>query len=57
MTAQEIVENGLFESAVMLMDDEIREEIHEGFAPCTELVFLEEYMKVHEQKYGVPFVV
>ena len=57
MTAQEIVENGLFESAVMLMDDEIREEIHEGFAHCTELVFLEEYMKVHEQKYGVPFVV
>lgn len=57
MTAQEIVEEGLFESAVMLMDDEIREAVHGGFAPCTEQKFLEEYMQAHEQKYGVPFVV
>jgi len=57
MTAQEIIDNGLFDAAVMLMDDEIREEIHNDLAPCTDLEFLEEYMKRHEEKYGIPFTV
>ena len=45
MTAKEIIENGYYEAAVALMDDEI------------DLEFLEEYMKRYEEKYGIAFVV
>ncbi len=55
MTAQEIIDNGCYDAAVALMDDEIREAIHADLAPCTEIEFLTEYMKRHEEKYGVPF--
>ena len=57
MTAQEIIEKGYYDSAVALMDDEIREAVHEDLAPCTDLEFLEEYMKRHEEKYGIAFVI
>lgn len=57
MTAKEIVEKGCFDAAVILMDDEIRESIHADLAPCTEEEFLEEYMRRHEERYGIPFVV
>ena len=57
MTAQEIIDNGLIAAAVQLMDDEIREAIHADLAPCTDLEFLEEYMKRHEEKYGIAFIV
>lgn len=57
MTAQEIIESGNYEAAVALMDQEIREAVHADIAPCTELEFLTEYMKRHEEKYGVPFVI
>ena len=55
MTAKWIIENGYYEAAVNLMDDEIREELHNEMAPCTDLEFLEEYMKRHEEKYGEEF--
>lgn len=45
----------VWESIVNLMDDEIRESVHADFAPCTESVFLEEYMKRHFEKYGEKF--
>lgn len=57
MTALEIIEQGNFEAAVMLMDEEIREELHNEIAPCSEIRFLEEYMKRHEAKYGLPFII
>lgn len=57
MTAKEIIENGLYDAAVNLMDDEIREEIHAELAPCTEEEFLEEYMKRHEEKYNEQFTI
>lgn len=57
MTAIEIIKNNLFEAAVQLMDDEIREELHEELAPCSDEDFLTAYMERHEQKYGVPFVI
>ncbi len=57
MTAKEIIENGLYDAAVNLMDDEIREEIHAEMAPCTEEEFLEEYMKRHEEKYNEQFTI
>lgn len=57
MTAKEIIENGLYDAAVNLMDDEIREAIHAELAPCTEEEFLEEYMKRHEEKYNEQFTI
>ena len=41
-----------FEVAVMYMDDEIREEIHNELAPCTDQEFFDEYAKRHEEKFG-----
>ena len=55
MTAKEIIESGGYEAAVTLMDDEIREAVHADLAPCTDLEFLEEYIRRHEAKYGEPF--
>ena len=57
MTAQEIIDAGLYAAAVELMDDEIREAVHADLAPCTDLDFLAEYMKRHEEKYGEAFAV
>lgn len=57
MSAKEIVDLGFFDSAVMLMDEDIREAVHDDLAPCTNLEFMEEYMVRHEEKYGVAFVV
>ena len=44
-----------FETLVELMDNEIREKIHNEIAPCTEQVFIERYMKEHKKKYGEKF--
>ena len=41
-----------FESAVMHMDDDIREELHREMAPCTEQEFFTAYEKAHVEKYG-----
>ena len=57
MTANEIISNGLFDAAVALMDDEIREELHNKLAPCTEEEFLEAYIEAHFQKYGEEFTI
>lgn len=45
-----------FDVAVMMMDDEIREEVHADLAPCTDQEFFNEYCKRHEVKYGEEFV-
>ena len=55
MSAYTIIRLGLYNTAVALMDDEIRESVHADLAPCTELEFLKEYMKRHKQKYGTDF--
>lgn len=57
LEATEIVKNGLYESAVALMDDDIREAVHADLAPCTEEEFLSEYMRRHEEKFGSPFTI
>ena len=41
-----------YETAVMLMDDEIRESLHFELAPCTEQEFFTAYEKAHAEKYG-----
>lgn len=40
-----------FDSAVNLMDDEIREDLHNKMAPCTDQEFLDAYAKAHADKY------
>ena len=41
-----------FDSAVQLMDGDIREFVHEEFSPCTEQEFFSQYEKLHREKYG-----
>ena len=41
-----------FAAAVNLMDDNLREQIHDDLAPCTEQEFFNEYARRHRQKYG-----
>lgn len=55
--AAEIIDAGLYDAAVALMDDELREQVHADLAPCSELEFLARYMELHREKYGVDFVV
>ena len=57
MTAQEIIEKGLYDASVQLMDDDIREEIHREIAPCTDLEFLEAYIERHREKFGEDFTI
>ncbi|MBJ2355830.1 hypothetical protein [Sphaerochaeta sp. S2] len=38
-----------------LMDDEIRETLHNEISPCSDLLFVEIYLEQHEKKYGVKF--
>ena len=45
MTAHEIIEKGLYQAAVELMDDEIRESVHQDLSPCTDEEFLTEYVR------------
>lgn len=40
-----------FDAAVNLMDDEIREELHNKMAPCTDQEFLDAYVEAHAAKY------
>lgn len=54
-TAKDIIENGYYDAAVNLMDDELREELHNELAPCSDLEFMEAYMKAHKEKFGEEF--
>ena len=55
--AVKIIQNGYFNVAVNMMDDEIREAIHRELAPCSDLKYLVEYMKRHKERYGDEFVI
>lgn len=46
-----------FEAAVMMMDDEIRESIHNEMAPCTDQEFMSAYVEAHFEKYGEEFTI
>lgn len=41
-----------YDAAVLLMDDESREDIHRELAPCTDQEFFSEYAKRHVEKFG-----
>lgn len=55
--AKKVIENGCYDAAVELMDEELREEVHEECSPCTEEEFLSAYMEAHHRKYGVDFII
>lgn len=44
-----------FDVVVNMMDDEIREELHNELAPCTDQEFVDAYAAAHEAKYGEQF--
>ena len=39
-------------TALNLMDDDLREELSADLAPCTEQEFFEAYAKAHDNKFG-----
>lgn len=41
-----------YDLAVSMMDDDLREEIHGEFAPCTDQQFFDEYVKRHAKKFN-----
>lgn len=41
-----------FEQSIELMDDEIREDLHNKLAPCSDQVFFTEYEKAHQERFG-----
>lgn len=41
-----------FKAAEVLMDEDLREELHFKLAPCTEQEFFDAYVEAHEQKFG-----
>lgn len=38
-----------------MMDDEIREELHNEMAPCEAIDFLKAYLEAHREKFGEDF--
>lgn len=44
-----------YESAVLFMDDEIREMVHREIAPCTEQEFFDAYCTAELKKTGEEF--
>ena len=46
-----------FDVAVQLMDDEIRETLHNDLAPCSDQEFFTAYEAAHLAKYGEPFII
>lgn len=41
-----------WDAAITLMDDDIREALHDEMAPCTEQEFFTAYEAAHAAKYG-----
>ena len=41
-----IAEQGLWDAVVNLMDDDLRERVHTGLAPCDECDFLARYLEL-----------
>lgn len=46
-----------FSSAVVLMDDDLREYLHSQIAPCGDQEFLDAYAEAHLAKFGEEFQV
>ncbi|WP_298049182.1 hypothetical protein [uncultured Bifidobacterium sp.] len=46
-----------YDTAVNLMDDDIRESLHDSISPCSDQEFLNAYLEAHYAKYGEEFTV
>ena len=46
-----------FDAAVMLMDDDLREELHSLLAPCTDQEFMDAYAEAYAKRFGQEFQV
>lgn len=46
-----------YDSAVALMDDDIREGLHVALAPCSDQDFFDAYLIAHYVKYGEGFTI
>nr|DAF04482.1 MAG TPA: hypothetical protein [Caudoviricetes sp.] len=46
-----------FDAAVALMDDDIREELHEELSPCSAQRFFNAYLEQHYADYGEEFTI
>ena len=56
MTVKNVHGNPVNYSAmVVLMDNELREELHEKLSPCSDQEFFEAYAKAHKEKFGEDF--
>lgn len=44
-----------FDAAVNMMDDEIREKLHNELAPCPDQEFMDAYAEAHEAKFNERF--
>ena len=55
--AKKIIDNGLYNTAVALMDDDIRENLHAVLSPCADIDFLTAYMDAHKNKYNEDFTI
>lgn len=53
--ARKIVEDGLYDQAVNLMDDDIRERVHDALYGCDEVTFLSVYMGLHAHELHEEF--
>lgn len=45
----EIMERNLWDAVTMMMDDDLREALHDRLAPCTEHQFLSEYLRLADR--------
>jgi len=45
-----------FKAAVNLMDEALREQVHDTFAPCTNQVFFDRYVDAHKMRFGEDWV-
>jgi hypothetical protein len=46
-----------FDAAVALMDDDIREELHEELSPCSDQRFFNAYLEQHYADFGEEFTI
>jgi hypothetical protein len=55
--AKQMLENASLDSIAELMDDEIRDRLHQMYAPCNDAFFLKKYIIKHKAKYGEAFTI
>lgn len=44
------------DASAALMDDDLREELHDTITPCTEKEFFDAYCAAHRERFGEDFV-